>query len=131
METNSIPFSKILKKINFQLKRLAKMFRFLPTKKMLKSEYKKIIKSWLGSTIPVFFSKLNELSEIPLMFLIDLAREPSQLLGSDLNKTWLVRKNMSKSPWWTQIFSCWSPFLVFWRIFEDLYSLHSWKIHCK
>ena len=51
-------FVKILKKINFQLERLAKMIRFLPKK------YENV-----GLC---FYFKLNGLSKTPFMFLIDL-----------------------------------------------------------
>ena len=62
-------FAKILKKINFQLERLAKKFGFFTKiRKFLASfwysEYRKIINSRLGSTMAVFYSKVNGLSKI-------------------------------------------------------------------
>ena len=65
------------------------MFRFLPKHgnfRLLfsKVNYKEIINSWRCSTMPVFYSKLNGLSKIPLMLLIvlnQLQKQNYQLLA--------------------------------------------------
>ena len=60
---------RVLKKINSELERSAKMLRFLPKYRNFGFWF---INSWLGSAMEVFYSKLNQLSKIILMFLIDI-----------------------------------------------------------